>query len=210
MKDRSSTILLIVLLAVMTCLPLLHSGYTTTDDAYIALGLQEGQRMSGTRRRRAKRTSSARLHGIPHAAQLRMGQLLGDEGARTRRHPEQRRGYVRGASGVDPQRPLSTLAVVFFFRIRSEHLRPQPAHGVSVHLDCRAGGSLVVGGAWWLALQGRKRLRLVSLALFGCGLFVYENFLDLRDRLPAADCRRRAAGPGPSARVMRRVRLMSS
>ena len=39
--------LLIVLLAVMTCLPLLHSGYTTTDDAYLNLGVQAGNRMSG-------------------------------------------------------------------------------------------------------------------------------------------------------------------
>ena len=40
---------LIAMLAVMTCVPLLHSWYTTADDVLIVLGLQEGVEMVGFR-----------------------------------------------------------------------------------------------------------------------------------------------------------------
>jgi len=45
MRDRFTTSFLIALLAVMTFIPLLHSGYTTQDDVYFAVGIgKEGWR----------------------------------------------------------------------------------------------------------------------------------------------------------------------
>src|SRR5688500_4548435 len=47
MRDRVTTLFLIAMLAMMTCVPLLHSWYTTADDILIVLGLQEGVKMVG-------------------------------------------------------------------------------------------------------------------------------------------------------------------
>src|SRR5215211_3717100 len=47
MRDRVTTTFLIAMLAMMTCVPLLHSWYTTADDILIMLGLQEGVTMVG-------------------------------------------------------------------------------------------------------------------------------------------------------------------
>src|SRR6186713_2314268 len=47
MRDRATTLFLIAMLVVMTCVPLLHTWYPTADDMLIMLGLQEGVKMVG-------------------------------------------------------------------------------------------------------------------------------------------------------------------
>ena len=177
MNERSSTILLIVLLAVMTCLPLLYSGYTTNDDVYITLGVQEGKRMSGI----GDAEHSGRLqhvvtgflmplnYGWGHywvMKSLSLAAILGSVAAM----------FVALRVLTQSVR-FAALAVVFFFAFAQNTYDSNLLTAYPFVLSAALTALWLSVASWWLALQGWRRLRLVSLALFACGLLVYETFI---------------------------------
>ena len=209
MNERSSTILLIVLLAVMTCLPLLHSGYTTTDDAYIALGIQEGQRMSGI----GDAAQSGRLqHVVTGFLQplnygwgnywvmkaLALAAILGSVAA-----------MFVALRVLTLSARFATLAVVFFFAFAQNTYDHNLLTAYPFVLTTALAALWLSVASWWLALQGRKHLGLVSVVLFGCGLLVYENFLMYALVFPVLTAAARG-GTWAERRDMRCVRLTSS
>jgi hypothetical protein len=176
-SDRFSTILLIVLLAVMTCLPLLHSGYTTTDDAYLSLGVQAGNRMTGL----GDAVSSGRLQHVitGHLQPFAYGwghywvmKALAIAGILC--SVASMFFTIRLLSG---SARLATLAVVFFFAFAQNTYD----HNLLTAYPFVPTMALTLFwlsvASWWLALGGRTRLGPVSVILFVCSLLVYENFL---------------------------------
>lgn len=169
--------LLIVLLAVMTCLPLLHSGYTTTDDAYLNLGVQAGNRMSGlgdsVLSGRLQHAITGRLQPLAYGwghywvmKSLSIGGILCSVASMF--------FTIRLLSG---SARLATLAVVFFFAFAQNTYDHNLLTSYPLVPTMALTAFWLSVATWWLALGGRTRLRPVSVILFVCSLLVYENFL---------------------------------
>ena len=201
-SDRFSTILLIVLLAVMTFLPLLHSGYTTTDDAYVNLGVQEGRRLSGL----GDAVNSGRLqhvfsgHLVPLAygwgnywvmKSLSLAAILGSVAS-----------MFFAIRLLSASTRFATLAVVFFFAF----IQNTYDHNLLTSYPFVPTAALTAFwlsvATWWLALSGRKHMGILSVALFVCSLLVYENFLVYACVFPVLTV---AARPGTWAERARRA-----
>jgi hypothetical protein len=177
MRDRSGTILLIVLLAVMTCLPLLQTGYTTSDDAYLALRIQEGRQSSGyvvaMDSGRLQHLITGNVAPLAYAGgrywlmkTLAIGAIFATIGSMFY--------ALRLISGSSA---FATLTVVFFFSF-VQHTHDHNLLTAYPVLSTTALTAFWLSIAtWWLALQGRRRMAVVSVVLFVCSLLVYENFL---------------------------------
>jgi hypothetical protein len=177
MRDRVTTMFLIALLAVMTCVPLLHTWYTTADDILIVLGLQEGVKMVGL----GTAIYTGRLQHIftgsiaPYVyfwgsywpmKVMSLVAILATLAA-----------MVYALRILCGSARLAALALVFFFAFaQNTH-----DHNLLTAFPVISTTGLTVFwlavATWWLALQGRPRMAVASVALFVCSLLVYENFL---------------------------------
>ena len=177
MRDRSGTILLIALLAVMTCLPLLRSGYTTSDDVNLALYLQQGYRMSGL----VVAEDSGRLQ---HLLTGTVAPLVYAYGNYWLMKAMGLAGILASIASmfyavrvVSGSSRFATLAVVLFFAF----IQNTQDHNLLTAYPMLSTGALtafwLAVATWWLALEGRRRLGVVSVVLFVCSLMVYESFL---------------------------------
>lgn len=168
---------LIAVLAVMTCIPLLQSWYTTTDDILIALGLQQGVKMVGFGTAevtgRLQHVITGSLAPMAYGwgnywlmKTLGIGAVLASVAAMA--------WAVRLVSGSVR---FAALTVVFFFAFaQNTH-----DHNLLTAFPFISTSALAIFwmsvGTWWLALHGRAWLGVVSVTLFVVSLLAYENFL---------------------------------
>jgi hypothetical protein len=204
MSERSVTVLLVALLAVMTCLPILRSWYTSNDDLNISLGVQMGEKMGGyefaTHTGRLQHVFTGQLIPLAYGfgsywatKSLAIAAILSNVVAMF--------FALRMVTG-SPR--LATLAVVFFFAfIQNTH-----DHSLFTSYPFILPATLTLFWlslmAWWAALQGRRWMRLASLALFACCLVVYENFIVYAAAFPVLTL---AAATGPWRDRIRRAAL---
>jgi hypothetical protein len=177
MPERRTTLFLLGLLAVMTFIPLIHSWYTTTDDVYLALGIQEGWRSPGfLNARRSGRLQHAvtgqlmpLAYGWGHywlMKSLALGAILSNVGALFL--------VLRLITG---DARLGLLAVTLFFAFAQNTQDHNLFTAYPVILSLAFTLFLLSVAAYWATLQHGRRLGVLSVALYTASLFAYENFL---------------------------------
>lgn len=204
MRDRVTITFLIAMLAVMTCVPLLHSWYTTADDILIMLGLQEGVKMVGfgtaevTGRLQHVFTGSIAPLAYAWGAYWPM-RLLSLFAILVTVASMAYTLQVLSGSGR-----LAALAVVFFFAFAQNTQDHNLLTAFPLISTTGLTAFWLSVAAWWLWLHGRRWLGVVSVALFVCSLMVYENFLVYGCIFPLLTL---IARPGPWPARLRRAAL---
>jgi hypothetical protein len=161
----------------MTCLPLLHSGYTTTDDMYLALTLQQGKRWVGF----GDATNSGRLQHVVSGHLLPFAYAWGNYWITKAFSVVAILASVAAMFAtlrvLAGSARFATLAVVFFFAF----IQNTQDHNLLTSYPVLSTSAMTAFwlsvAAWCLALEGRRWLGIVSVVLFVVSLLVYENFL---------------------------------
>jgi len=202
MRDRVTTMFLIAMLAVMTCVPLLHSWYTTADDMLIVLGLQEGVKMVGfgtaevTGRLQHVFTGSiapfayAWGHYWPMRL-LSLGAFLASVAS-----------MVYALHILCGSARFTALTVVFFFAFAQNTQDHNLLTAFPVISTTAMTTFWLAVATWWLSLQGRRHLAALSVALLVCSQIAYENFIVYGCIFPVLTL---IARPGPWPERIRRA-----
>jgi hypothetical protein len=192
MPDRRTTFFLITLLAVMTFIPVLYSGYTTTDDVYFALGFaNEGWRspwvFDARRSGRLQHVFTGQMMPLAYGwgyywlmKAVAFAAILSNVAALYL--------VLRRITG---DARIGILAATFFFAFIQNTWDHNLLTSYPFILSAALTAFLGAVAAWWTALERAqpdaaspppgawsvKRLRAVSVALFTISLLSYESFL---------------------------------
>ena len=168
---------LIAMLAVMTCVPLLHSWYTTADDILIMLGLQEGVKMIGFGTAevtgRIQHVFTGSFAPVAYAwghywpmKMLSLGAILISVAS-----------MAYAVHLLSGSARFTALTVAFFFAFAQNTQDHNLLTAFPVISTMGLATFWLAVATWWLSLHGRRYLAAVSVVLFVCSLMVYENFL---------------------------------
>ena len=203
MRTRDHTIVfLIALLAILTCLPLVHSGYTTADDIYIGLGIQEGWRSQGfvdaQRTGRFQHAVTGLLmpiaYGFGHYWLMKafsIAAILSNVAA-----------MFLALRLVTGSARFGLLAVVLFFAFVQNTHDHNLLTSYPFVLPLAFTLFWLAVAAWWRALEGARWMGAASTVLFAGCLLTYENFITYTIVFPAMTA---AVAPGSWAERARRA-----
>jgi hypothetical protein len=195
---------LIAVLALVTFAPLLRSGLTTTDDLLIALGQREGSQLpwlyNAQITGRLGHALTGWLNTLAYAGGhywpskvLSLLMLLGSMGA-----------MCVAVQAIAADRALTLLAATLFFAFVQNNWEHNLLTSFPVVLPLALTCFWLAVAAWSVTLQGRRRWRWLSTALFTLTFPVYEIFLVYTIVFPLMSL---ATAAGPiRARLMAAVR----
>jgi hypothetical protein len=204
MRDRSTVFFLLALLALLTVLPLIHSWYTTNDDAYFAIGIDEGWRspwiFDARRSGRIQHVLAGQLMPIAYGwGSYALGKAIGL--ATILSNVAALAVLVRVLTG-DVR--LALLAAVCFFAFVQNTWDHNLLTSYPFIIGSALTAYLLSVAAWWRALHGAPRMAIVSVVLFAYGLFIYESFMTYAVVFPVMTL---AVAGGPwTERLVRAIR----
>ncbi|HEX5109482.1 MAG TPA: hypothetical protein VFV95_13590 [Vicinamibacterales bacterium] len=176
---------LIALLAILTCLPLVHSGYTSADDIYFALGIQEGWRSAGM----AEAQMTGRLQHAFIGLLMPVAYGWGHYGVMKTLSIAAILSNVAAMFLVvrllSSSARFALLAVVFFFAFVQNSLDHTLLTSYPFVLPFAFTLFWLSAGAWWRALQGARWMGAISTVLFLVCLLTYEIFITYALVFPA-------------------------
>lgn len=177
MLDRKTTLFLLGLLAAMTIVPLLHSWYTTTDDIYFALGIQEGWRSPGLFDARRSGRFQHAVSGVLMPMAYGWGHYWLMKGLSLAAILSNVAGLFLVLRVITGDARLGLLAVTFFFGFAQNTQDHNLFTAYPLILSLALTLFLLSVASWWATLQHGRRLGVLSVVLYVASLLVYENFL---------------------------------
>ena len=199
MRERTTIVFLIALLALMTFMPVLYSGYTTQDDVYNAMGIGDGWRSPWI-------FDAQRSGRLQHVVAGQMMPLAYGWGIYWLMKTVSLAAIVTNVLALylvlrvlTGDSRLGILAVTFFFAFIQNTWDHNLLTAYPFILHAALTVLLLSMVTWWMALQARagaplprwadrlgsRRLAIISATLFSASLFGYENFMTYTVVFPA-------------------------